>query len=66
MRIAADIAETRQSLGSKWTENQMILWSAQLDKFNRTVKRYDSERGPAGAGPLGYPPTPVSAAEKIH
>jgi len=45
MRIAADIAETRQSLGSKWTENQMILWSAQLDKLNRTVKRNDSDVG---------------------
>ncbi len=45
MKVAADLAATRASLTYKWSESQMVIWAASLDKQNRSVKRGESETG---------------------
>jgi hypothetical protein len=44
-KIASDLAATRASLTYKWSESQMVIWAAALDKQNRTVKRAEPETG---------------------
>lgn len=44
-KIASDLALTRASLTFKWSESQMVIWAAALDKSNRSVRRIETETG---------------------
>lgn len=44
-KVAADLAATRSSLSYKWSEGQMVVWAAALDKQNRSVRRTEAETG---------------------